>query len=254
MHNHKSPLIAGIALAILFLSPSAFAVSEFAGATFPQQIVQEMTAIESQTTQAQTLVSNLQRYENMAQNMVTLPQSMMNQIMQPIDQLYGLVGQAQGLSTNAENIANQFQNMNAYFNPQVTAQYTQNYQSISNGLSNAINTALQSANLNPNSFTQQAQAQKAISTALANPNSRNALLQGAVAAGQATVSSLTQLQQAVDAENTAEMAWKKAQLEGMNANANAISSFLGNTMPSAQETIPPLSGNAINRLSPSGLN
>lgn len=250
MHNHKSPLIAGIALAMLFLSPSVFAVSEFAGATFPQQIVQEMTAIESQTTQAQTLVSNLQRYENMAQNMVTLPQSMMNQIMQPINQLYGLVGQAQGLSTNAQNIANQFQNMNAYFNPQLTAQYTQNYQSISNGLSNAINTALQSANLNPNSFTQQAQAQQAISTALANPNSRNALLQGAVAAGQATVSSLTQLQQAVDAENTADMTWKKAQLAQQQEDSGVVAETVSNLISSTPDPFVPLTGNPIDALTP----
>ncbi|MBU2774498.1 MAG: TrbJ/VirB5 family protein [Acidithiobacillus sp.] len=182
------------------------------GATLPEQIVQEVTAIQAQTSGAERLVEQIQQYENMVQNMVTLPQSMIGQITQPIDQLYGMAAQAQQLGTNAMNISNQFQNLNASFNPQLTAEYTQKYESITTGLNNALNTAIQAANLNPNAFATQAQAEQAISQALANPQSRNALLQGAVSAGQATVSALTQMQQTANTEAAAEMEWRKNQL------------------------------------------
>ena len=182
------------------------------GATLPEQIVQEVTAIQAQTSGAERLVEQIQQYENMVQNMVTLPQSMIGQITQPIDQLYGMAAQAQQLGTNAMNISNQFQNLNASFNPQLTAEYTQKYESITTGLNNALNTAIQAANLNPNAFATQAQAEQAISQALAHPQSRNALLQGAVSAGQATVSALTQMQQTANTEAAAEMEWRKNQL------------------------------------------
>ena len=182
------------------------------GATLPEQIVQEVTAIQAQTSGAERLVEQIQQYENMIQNMTTIPQGMMNQILQPIDQLYGMAAQAQQLGTNAMNIANQFQNLNASFNPQLTAEYTQQYENITTGLNNALNTAIQAANLNPDAFATQAQAEQAISQALQNPQSRNALLQGAVEAGQATVSALTQMQQTTNAEASAEMEWRKNQL------------------------------------------
>lgn len=207
----KSRVIFAALWAVLVPAP-ALAGTVTGGATLPEQIVQEVTAIQAKVSGAERLVQQIQQYQNMVQNMVTLPQSMIGQIMQPIDQLYGLAQQAQQLGTGGMNIANQFQNMNASFNPQLTAQYTQNYESITTGLNNALNTALQSANLNPNAFATEAQANQAISAALANPNSRNALLQGAVSAGQATVAALTQMQQTSSSEATAEMSFRKNQL------------------------------------------
>lgn len=202
------------------------------GATLPEQIVQEATAGEQLGKQAQEVVTQIEQYENMIQNMTTLPQSMIGQIMQPIDQLYGLVGQAQQLGTNAMNLANQFQNINASFNPQLTDEYTQKYESITTGLNNALNTAIQAANLNPDAFATQAQAEQAISQALQNPQSRNALLQGAVEAGQATVSALTQMQQTANTEASAEMDWRKNQLayqtSQVAANQEATQALYGN--------------------------
>ena len=191
------------------------------GATLPEQIVQEATAIQAKISGAERLVEQIQQYENMVQNMVTLPQTTMNEVLQPVDQLYGMVSQAQQLETNAINIGNQFQNLNASFNPQITAQYSQNYESISQGLNNALNTLLQQAGLNPSNFTNQAQAQQAIANAMQNPNSRNALLQGAVAVGQATVSSLTQTNQLLKVQAATEADWKKAQLAAQTSNTEA---------------------------------
>lgn len=182
------------------------------GATMPEQLVQEVTLIQSKVTQAEQLVNMIQRYENMIQNMVTLPQKMLDQVMQPIDQLYGLVQQAEALSTAGANIANQFQNLHATFNPQITAEYTQQYESITEGLNKAIDTALKSANLNPDEFQTQAQAQQAVAKAMQNPNSRNAILQAATEVGQATNSAIVQLQQTTQQYQTMQAAWRKKQL------------------------------------------
>lgn len=241
-------LVAAVMLALL--PAPAFAGTLTGGATLPEQIVQEATSIEKLAKQVQSVETEIAQYENMIQNMTTLPQSMIGQIMQPIDQLYGLVGQAQQLGTNAMNLSNQFQSMNATFNPQITEGYTTNYESITQGLNNAINTALQAANLNPSNFTTQAQAEQAIANALANPNSRNALLQGAVAAGQATVSSLTQMEQTANDEATMEASWRKAQLTDQTqqtADNQAINQAMYGT-PGQTDNSVQTSGGTMNAL------
>jgi P-type conjugative transfer protein TrbJ len=220
------------------------------GATFPEQIVQEVTLIQSQMNGAERLVEQIQQYENMVQNTATLPQSMVGQILQPIDQLYGLVGQAESLGTNAQNIAQQFQNMNASFNPQITQQYVQHYQGMTSALQDAINTALQTANLNPNNFATEAQAQQTIQQALQNPNSRNALLQASAAVGQATVTDLTQMLQTMNAEATAEETWRKQQLNEQQYNQGVIGETMSNLLGEQTTPPPPLTGNPMDAFNP----
>lgn len=248
-NNLRCSLLCAATLLAL-ASPSAFAGTLTGGATFPEQIAQEVTLLQSKVEGAERLVQQIQMYENMVQNMVNLPQTMIDQIMQPINQLYGMVGQAEALGTNAQNIANQFQNLNPSFNPQMTMEYTQHYQSITSGLSNAINTALQAANLNPNAFTQQATAQQEMEQALQNPSSRNALLQGAVAAGQATVSALTQMQQTANAEATAQMTYLKAKTLQEAAGTQADESVANSFVPKSYTPAPSLSGNPMDDLNP----
>lgn len=204
--NHKKIFLA---IALMLSPVSAFAGTMTGGATLPEQIVQEATEVQTKVTEAQQLVQQIRQYENMVQNMATLPQSMVNQILQPIDQLYGLAEQAQALGTAGQNIAGQFQNMNVSFNPQLTAEYTQQYSSITSGLDNAINTALKTANMNPTNFLNQQKAMSAVSSAMQNPTSRNAILQAGVTVGQAEVADLTQLQQTADSEETMQAAYLK---------------------------------------------
>jgi len=56
---------------------------------------------------------------------------------------------------------------------------------------------------------------------MANPNSRNALLQGAVAVGQQTTASLTQLYNLTRAEAQTEADWRKAQLDDQSSQVAA---------------------------------
>ncbi|UTV80045.1 conjugal transfer protein TrbJ [Acidithiobacillus sp. YTS05] len=237
--KHKalsSAVLLVLSLGLVIPLPALAGGAVTGGATFPEQIVQEATLLQSKVEGAERLVQQIQMYENMAQNMVNLPQSMIGKIMQPIDQLYGMAGQAQQLGTNAMNLANQFQNLNASFNPQLTSEYTDHYESITTGLNNALNTALEAANLNPDAFTTQAQAEESIRQALSNPNSRDALLQGAVAAGQATVSALTQMQQTANTEATAELTWRKAQLADQTGQTAAVDE-LNNDLNGTGQTV-----------------
>jgi len=248
--KRSKPAVSRILVVLVALFPGmALGGTLTGGATLPEQIVQEATAIQAKIEGAERLVTQIQQYENMVQNMVNLPQQVINQVMQPIDQMYGLASQAENLGTNAQNIAQQFQSMNPSFNPQLTAQYTQNYESINTGLQNAINTALQAANLNPNNFATQAQAQQAIAQAMQNPNSRNAILNASVAIGQATTSDLNQLLATVTAENNAEMDWKanklNTQVQQTGEIAETMSQWVGGTIQT-----PPLSGNPIDALNP----
>jgi P-type conjugative transfer protein TrbJ len=241
----KKTLVSTIALLFTVSGPAFAGGGLTGGATLPEQIVQEGTAVEQLAKQVESVETQIAQYENMIQNMVTLPQSMIGQIVQPIDQLYGLVGQAESLSTNAQNIAQQFQNLNVSFNPQLTQQYVRHYQSITSGLQNAIDTALRTANLNPNNFATQAQAQQAIAQAMQNPSSRNAILQASVAVGQATTSDLNQLLATVKVEDDAEMDWKRAKLQQQVVDQHAVSGIADNFFQTGKVNPPQLSGNAF---------
>lgn len=250
MRNHKVVLAVLLALTgSAGCIPAAMAGTMTGGATMPEQIVQEVTAVQAQVSGAQRLVQQIQQYENMVQNMVTLPQSMYNQITAPIAQLYGIAQQAQQLGYAGQNIASQFQNINGTFNPAITAQYSQQYSGITSGLNNAINTALQTANLNPSNFTTQQQAMQQVSQAMQNPTSRNAILQAGVTVGQAEVSDLTQLEQTATAEQNMNASWKKAQLAKQNndqqANQNLGQAMFGSMTPLTPSG-PPLTSYNLN--------
>jgi len=210
-----------------FMPLSAFAGGGLTGgATLPEQIVQEGTAVQQLAKQAQSLVTQIEQYQNMIQNMATIPSQLMSQIDASLDQLTNLTSEAQELSTQGQNLSAQFAQMHAGESQTDADNYAAQYQQISSNLSQADNNALAAANMNPSNFATVAQAQQAIQQALANPQSRNALLQGSVAAGQALVAETAQLVQTTNAEVTMQAAVNKARLARRNmnnqANANAI--------------------------------
>ena len=209
-----------VGLALMYLSPVALAGGGglTGGATLPEQIVQEGTLVQQLAKQAQQLTTEIEQYENMIQNMEQIPQSLMSQINQAVDNLASVENEAQNLAMAGQNISSQFAQMNVGQSQQEADMYAQQYSQIAQNLSNAINNALQTANMNPADFSTVAQADQEISNALNNPQSRNALLQGAVAAGQATVTQVTQLVQTTNAMSTLQAAQAKKRLARENAD------------------------------------
>ena len=228
-------------------SPLAFAGTLTGGATMPEQIVQEVTAVQTQMSQAQSLVQEINQYQNMVQNMTQIPGSLMAQINGALDSLVNLTSQAQTLSMSGQNLSSQFAQMQTGQNQTNADAYASNYAQISSNLSQADNNALQAANMNPSNFATTAQAQQAISNALANPQSRNALLQGSVAAGQALVAQSAQLVQTTNAEATMQASVDKAQLAQQNADneyaSNGITAAFGG--PSITSNTPSLAAYSL---------
>ncbi|MEY2340951.1 conjugal transfer protein TrbJ [Acidithiobacillus sp. IBUN Pt1247-S3] len=212
-----------VMLTLVPLAPlPALASGEIAGATFPEQIVQEITATSQLARQAQEVETQIEQYQNMVQNMVNIPSSLMGQMQGSFDQLINLANQAQSLSTQAQNIASQSQNLNTNAaSSSEMENYIQNYQQISQNLSSSIDNALQQANLNPSNYATVAQAQQAVSQALQNPGSRNALLQAGAEVGQSELTQLAQLQQTVSAQTSLQASIAKTHLAAQNAQNEA---------------------------------
>lgn len=216
-------------IALGLASPLAFAGgAATGGATMPEQIVQEVTATQSLAKQAEEVSTQIEQYQNMIQNMAQIPSQLMSQITASLDSLTNIESQAQSLSLSGQNISSQFTQMHAGESQTNADNYASQYAQISSNLSQQMNTVLQDANLNPSNFATVAQAQQAIANALANPQSRNALLQGAVAAGQATVAQTAQLVQTTNAEAALQASVDKANLAKQNADRQMSQNEINN--------------------------
>lgn len=223
--------------AILVLLPtSAFAVSEFAGATFPQQIVQEGTAIEQLgkqaqevTTQISMYANDIERYQNMVTNTLDMPASMFAQIWNPlvgsIQKLTSIYSQAQALGYAGQNIG---------------AELAQEYQGAGNSIQNlssvyanwnqTTNTdmedALESQHLAAQNFATQDSSMQTIQNEAQTAQGREQVAAAAVAAANVTTKSIQQLEQITMAGEDAQIAYLKQK----KAQANATNQFVADSM------------------------
>ncbi|MDD5375136.1 P-type conjugative transfer protein TrbJ [Acidithiobacillus sp.] len=104
-----------LSVSLALLPAPAFAVSEVAGATFPEQIVQEATSVQQLAKQAQEVTTqismyanDIERYQNMVTNTLNMPAAMYAQIWNPlvgsIQKLTSIYSQAQALGYAGQNI------------------------------------------------------------------------------------------------------------------------------------------------------
>ena len=77
------PVLAGATM-FMGIVPRAAAVSEVAGATFPEQIVQEITAVEQRESGIIRQEQQLMQLEYQAENMVGMPMQLFDQAIGPI--------------------------------------------------------------------------------------------------------------------------------------------------------------------------
>jgi hypothetical protein len=114
MHSDaRRRVVAVLALAasaaFLGSAPRAWAVSEVAGATFPEQIVQEITAVEQRESGVIRQEQQLMQLEYQAENMVGMPMQLFDQAIGPITEAYQAVQMADGLTYGAQNNLEQIQ-------------------------------------------------------------------------------------------------------------------------------------------------
>ena len=198
--NLKKPTLALAAIAALASTP-AHATGMIAGATFPEQIVQELTAVEQYATQAQQLQAQFQMVYNQAMNLKNLPDQIWPNIAGQLQSLVTLVGQAQGLTYASQNTA-----------AGVQAQYGVNGQSYQANLSqwngnltSQIQQALNSYGLQAQDFQTQQQALQQIQNASQSATGRMQVLQAGNQISGMLVNQLQGLQQTIMTNSQVEL-------------------------------------------------
>lgn len=188
----KKSIVALGAIAALASTP-AHATGMIAGATFPEQIVQELTAVEQYATQAQQLQAQFQMVYNQAMNLKNLPDQIWPNIAGQLQSLVTLVGQAQGLTYASQNTA-----------AGVQAQYGVNGQSYQANLSqwngnltSQIQQALNSFGLQAQDFQTQQQALQQIQNASQSATGRMQVMQAGNQIAGLMVNQLQGLQQTI---------------------------------------------------------
>jgi len=224
--------------AILALLPaSAFAGGAVTGgATLPEQIVQEGTAVqqlakqaEEVSTQISMYANDIQRYENMVTNTLNMPAGMYAQIWNPlvgsIQKLTAIYNQAQALGYAGQNIG---------------AQLAQEYQGAGNSIKNlsavyanwnqTTNTdmedALESQHLAAQNFATQDASMQTILNAAKTAQGREQVAAAAVAAANVTTKAIQQLEQITMAGQDAVLAYQRQMKAEKNVTAQEASDGL----------------------------
>ena len=227
---------------ILALLPApAFAVSEVAGATFPEQIVQEATSVQQLAKQAQEVTTqismyanDIERYQNMVTNTMDMPAGVFAQIWNPlvgsIQKLTSIYSQAQALGYAGQNIGAQL--AQEY---QGAGSSIQNLSSVYANWNQTTNTdmedALQSQHLAAANFATQDSSMQTIQNAAQTAQGREQVAAAAVAAANVTTKSIQQLEQITMAGQDAVLAYQRQEKAQKNVSSQeaANSLFSGGT-------------------------
>ena len=227
MSIQSKAVILSVSLALL--PAPAFAVSEVAGATFPEQIVQEATSVQQLAKQAQEVTTqismyanDIERYQNMVTNTLNMPAAMYAQIWNPlvgsIQKLTSIYSQAQALGYAGQNIgaelAQEYQGAGSSI---------QNLSSVYANWNQTTNTdmedALESQHLAAQNFATQDASMQTIQNEAQTAQGREQVAAAAVAAANVTTKSIQQLEQITMAGEDAQIAYLKQKKAEKNVTA-----------------------------------
>ncbi|AEM48022.1 P-type conjugative transfer protein TrbJ [Acidithiobacillus ferrivorans SS3] len=208
---------------------SAFAGTMTGGATMPEQIVQEGTAIMQLSRAAEQVQNQLQMLLNEARNLQNMPSNFVSQITGEMGQLTSIVGQGNSLSYAGQNISSQLSS--EYPGYSGSTNYQQEYQNWNNTTSQNIQNALQAQNMQSQDFATQTQALSSIQSASQSAAGRMQVLQAGNQISAMEVKQLQKMQQISMSQNDAQLAYEKQKITEANQQ-NTISqqelgSFLG---------------------------
>ncbi|MHB1666534.1 P-type conjugative transfer protein TrbJ [Thiomonas sp.] len=196
----KTYLLALTSLAVIATTPT-HATGLIAGATFPEQITQELTLVEQYATQAQQLQAQFQMVYNQALNLKDLPTQVWPNISGQLQSLVNLVGQAQGLTYAAQNTAAGVQQQYG-----VNGQdYQTNLSQWNGNLTSQIQQALNSYGLQAQDFQTQQQALQQIQTASQSASGRMQVMQAGNQIAGMMVNQLQGLQQTMMTNSQVEL-------------------------------------------------
>ena len=225
-----------LSVSLALLPAPAFAVSEVAGATFPEQIVQEATSVQQLAKQAQEVTTqismyanDIERYQNMVANTLNMPAAMYAQIWNPlvgsIQKLTSIYSQAQALGYAGQNIgaelAQEYQGAGSSI---------QNLSSVYANWNQTTNTdmedALESQHLAAQNFATQDASMQTIQNEAQTAQGREQVAAAAVAAANVTTKSIQQLEQITMAGQDAVLAYQRQKKAEKNVTAQEASDGL----------------------------
>ena len=224
-----------IVLAALFLGASATnpacATGMIAGATFPEQIVQELTLVEQYAQQAQQLQAQFQMVYNQARNLEGIPSQMWPNVSAPLQNLVQLVGNAQGLNYAAQNTVAAVQQQ--YGTPNAPlSNYSQSLQQWTDNQDHQTAAVLQQYGLHAADFQTTQAALQSIETASQTASGRMQVLQAGNQISGLMVNQLQSLQSDIQAGNQVLMNQALSDQNDKQQQQNDEIQLLSNPMPS----------------------
>jgi P-type conjugative transfer protein TrbJ len=194
------------------------------GSTFPEQIVQETTAMMQYARQAQQLQQQIQMVSDQAMNLATIPQSLWNTALLPIQDLANLEQQMQGYSYGLQNTISQFSNQYPGWNSN-GYNYNGQLSTLDNSTLQSIKQALQVAGLNPNGYTTAQSAINSAAAAGATSTGRLQVLQAATAIAGTEASQANQLLATQQQYNAASAKYMATRFQATTNNQQATEQF-----------------------------
>ncbi len=218
-------IILATAITLALTPASALAGTMTGGATFPEQIVQEVTEVQQLAQQAEQVQEQIQMVYQQAMNLKSLPTQMWSSVSGDLNNLVNIAGQAQGLSYASQNIASQF----SQTYPQAASignNYGQQMQTWTTDTNGQIQSMLQQNNLQANQFASQQSALQAIQNASQSAGGRMQVLQAGNQIAGMEVNQIQQLQQEIMAGNSAMGSYEAQQVNQQQAGANNENSYI----------------------------
>lgn len=225
MKTKKTVLAAAVSFAMVTPVVS-FAGTMTGGATFPEQIVQEVTAVESLAKQAESVENQIQMVYNQALNLEQVPIQLWDSVTAPISQLMNVVQKAKGLAYSAQNIGANFNNLYGNGMPPLGSGYSQSLSSWNKNTDDQVKSMLQQFHLQANQFSSVQSGTKALVDAGQSASGRMAVLQAADGIAGVEVGQIQELQQDVMAEAAAQGAYETQIASGKTKQTSDQKAFV----------------------------
>jgi P-type conjugative transfer protein TrbJ len=221
----KTRIITAAVIAALLPSPAFAGGGGFTGgATLPEQIVQEGTAVEQLAKQAEEVQEQIQMVYQQALNLERLPTQMWSSVQSDLDSLINVANEAQGFSYASQNIASQFSQTYPAA-ASIGNNYGQQMQSWTTDTNSQIKHMLEQYGLQAGQFSTQQSALQAVENASQSAAGRMQVLQAGNQIAGMLVNQIQQLQQDVMAGNSAIGAYEAQQVNNRQQEDNQVNNL-----------------------------
>ena len=218
-----------ICLFAAFGTLPAHATGAIAGATLPEQIVQEATQVEQLNNVIQQVQQGFQSLYNQALNLKNVGQDPTQNLNALLNNLISTAGQASSLSYAGQNITAQFQQLYPAWQP--GQDYGQQYQNWNNTTQTNMQNELTAAGLQAQNFQNETDALNSGKQLSQSASRRLQAIQAGNQISSMLVQQLQLLRQLVLNEQQSQISYRYQKLQAEQASNNqanqAIQSFVG---------------------------